>query len=108
MQPSKRWYRPHCSFPLSPSGAYYSTGFKPVSLLADPDHVRAWPGGVGDTKGGCNYAPTIAPQKAAAGRWGNTVLAWLKHASRGATTAVPHCVLVRSPRVSTGVVALRA
>jgi len=42
-----------------PVGAYYPTGFKPVSLLADSSFVRAFPGGVGAYKLGCNYAPTI-------------------------------------------------
>ena len=44
---------------LSPTGPYFTSGFKPVSLLADPNYVRAWPGGCGDTKMGSNYAPTI-------------------------------------------------
>ncbi|XP_003736975.1 branched-chain-amino-acid aminotransferase, cytosolic [Galendromus occidentalis] len=48
-----------------PVGAYYATGVKPVSLLADPQYVRAWPGGTGDKKLGCNYAPTLAVQKEA-------------------------------------------
>ncbi|EDQ89710.1 uncharacterized protein MONBRDRAFT_37018 [Monosiga brevicollis MX1] len=60
----------------SPSGAYYSTGFKPVSLLADPAYVRAWPGGVGNTKGGCNYAPSIYPQSQAQAQGCQQVL-WL-------------------------------
>jgi branched-subunit amino acid aminotransferase/4-amino-4-deoxychorismate lyase len=51
----------------SPVGAYYSTGFKPVKLLADTRYVRAWPGGTGDTKCGGNYAATIKPQAEAAG-----------------------------------------
>lgn len=34
----------------SPVGPYYPEGFKPVSLLADAKHVRAWPGGTGDCK----------------------------------------------------------
>ncbi|GIY91338.1 branched-chain-amino-acid aminotransferase, mitochondrial [Caerostris extrusa] len=38
---------------------------KAVSLLADPNHVRAWPGGVGSRKMGCNYAPTIRIQQMA-------------------------------------------
>jgi len=42
-----------------PAGAYYPTGMKPISLLADSSHVRAFPGGVGAYKMGCNYAPTI-------------------------------------------------
>lgn len=43
----------------SPTGPYFPTGFKPVSLLADPKFVRAWPGGVGNFKVGSNYGPTI-------------------------------------------------
>lgn len=36
---------------LSPVGPYYKTGAaKPVSLLANPEYVRAWPGGVGNVK----------------------------------------------------------
>ena len=45
----------------SPSGPYYATGFKPIKLVADEDHVRAWPGGHGAYKLGANYAPTIQP-----------------------------------------------
>ncbi len=43
----------------SPTGPYFPTGFKPVSLLADPKYVRAFPGGVGNFKVGSNYGPTI-------------------------------------------------
>ncbi|CAD6193341.1 unnamed protein product [Caenorhabditis auriculariae] len=42
-----------------PAGQYYATGFQPVKLLADSRHIRAFPGGVGAYKMGCNYAPTI-------------------------------------------------
>lgn len=49
----------------SPVGAYYQTGFQPLSLLADPRFVRSFPGGVGEYKMGCNYAPTIYTQKIA-------------------------------------------
>ena len=35
-----------------PVGPYYPTGFKPVSLLADPKFVRAWEGGCGAFKMG--------------------------------------------------------
>ncbi len=35
----------------APAGPYFSGGtFNPVSLYADPAHVRAWPGGVGAYK----------------------------------------------------------
>ncbi|XP_025085462.1 branched-chain-amino-acid aminotransferase, cytosolic-like [Pomacea canaliculata] len=47
---------------LSPVGPYFHTGFKPVTLLADPRFVRAWPGSCGSFKMGANYAPTIQVQ----------------------------------------------
>ncbi|GIX94994.1 branched-chain-amino-acid aminotransferase, mitochondrial [Caerostris darwini] len=51
---------------MCPVGAYFQSGQeKAVSLLADPNHVRAWPGGVGSKKMGCNYAPTIRIQQMA-------------------------------------------
>lgn len=54
----------------SPVGAYYTTGFKPILLEATSSRhaTRAWPGGVGNQKIGGNYAPSIAPEKAAQGR----------------------------------------
>lgn len=55
---------------LSPVGSYFdkmdAEKDKGVSLLADPQFVRAWPGGCGDRKMGSNYAPTIRVQKHAA------------------------------------------
>ncbi|CAL2050755.1 unnamed protein product [Caenorhabditis brenneri] len=59
-----------------PVGAYYSTGFQPVSLLADSRFIRAFPGGVGAYKMGCNYAPTIWVGKEAASKNCQQVL-WL-------------------------------
>merc|ERR1719369_1847276 len=50
---------------LSPVGPYFSSGVKPVNLLADPKYVRAWPGGSGFSKMGSNYAPTLWIQKIA-------------------------------------------
>ncbi|KAK4636211.1 Branched-chain-amino-acid aminotransferase, cytosolic [Fulvia fulva] len=52
----------------SPVGPYYPTGFKAVSLEATDYAVRAWPGGVGASKLGANYAPCIVPQMQAASR----------------------------------------
>lgn len=52
----------------SPVGPYYPTGFKAVSLEATTYAVRAWPGGVGNSKLGANYAPCIVPQMQAAAR----------------------------------------
>jgi len=45
-----------------PVGPYYPTGFKPVSLLADPAYVRSCVGGCGSYKMGANYGPTIYVQ----------------------------------------------
>jgi branched-chain amino acid aminotransferase len=61
---------------LSPVGPYYPTGFKPISLLADTMHVRAWPGGPGGFKIGANYAPTIQPAREASVRGFQQIL-WL-------------------------------
>jgi len=61
---------------LCPVGPYFPSGFKPVSLLADPKYVRAWPGGCGAMKMGANYAPTIQIQKAAE-RQGHQQVLWL-------------------------------
>lgn len=45
---------------LSPVSAYYKTGPDgAVSIFADPNVVRAFPGGVGNRKVGSNYGPTI-------------------------------------------------
>eukprot|EP01012_Entosiphon_sulcatum_P028613 TRINITY_DN3464_c0_g1_i1.p1 TRINITY_DN3464_c0_g1~~TRINITY_DN3464_c0_g1_i1.p1 ORF type:complete len:382 (+),score=71.05 TRINITY_DN3464_c0_g1_i1:31-1176(+) len=48
----------------SPVGPYYAEGFKPVRLLVEENNVRAWRGGTGAYKLGCNYAPTVQPQLA--------------------------------------------
>ncbi|XP_037086748.1 branched-chain-amino-acid aminotransferase, cytosolic-like [Pollicipes pollicipes] len=50
---------------LGPVGPYFASGFKPVSLLADPSYIRAWRGGCGYAKMGANYAPTVMVQKVA-------------------------------------------
>ncbi|CAL1696843.1 unnamed protein product [Somion occarium] len=50
----------------SPTGPYFRTGHKPVSLLAVDEHVRSWPGGTGGYKLALNYAPTLMPQQLAA------------------------------------------
>ncbi|XP_034240326.1 branched-chain-amino-acid aminotransferase, cytosolic [Thrips palmi] len=61
---------------LSPVGAYFSSGFQPVTLMADPKYTRAFPGGCGDRKMGSNYAPTIHVQREATERGYQQVL-WL-------------------------------
>jgi len=60
----------------SPVGPYYKSGFAPVGLLADTRFVRAWPGGVGNTKCGGNYAPGVIPQVEAAKK-GYSQILWL-------------------------------
>ncbi|XP_067928868.1 branched-chain-amino-acid aminotransferase, mitochondrial-like [Watersipora subatra] len=60
----------------SPVGPYFPTGMKPVSLLADPEYVRAWPGGGGNTKLGSNYGPTLLINKKATEKGCQQVL-WL-------------------------------
>ncbi|KAJ7557665.1 hypothetical protein O6H91_04G004900 [Diphasiastrum complanatum] len=59
---------------LSPVGPYFPSGLKPIRLLVDTKHARAFPGGVGNNKVGGNYAPTLVPQKQAAERGCSQVL----------------------------------
>ena len=61
---------------MSPVGPYYSTGYKPVSLLASTKDVRAWPGGTGAMKLGANYAGGVVPQLEAA-ELGYQQILWL-------------------------------
>lgn len=63
---------------LSPVGSYFKkAGDKVgVSLLADPQYTRAWPGGCGSYKVGSNYGPTIHVQREAVRRGLQQVL-WL-------------------------------
>lgn len=51
----------------SPVGSYFKKTNENVgiSLLADPQYTRAWPGGCGNYKMGSNYGPTIYVQKEA-------------------------------------------
>ena len=44
---------------LSPVGAYYKEGLKPVSIYVEDEYVRAVRGGVGFTKCAGNYAASI-------------------------------------------------
>eukprot|EP00126_Sphaerothecum_destruens_P006633 Sdes_comp19459_c0_seq1m10888 len=60
----------------SPVGPYYRSGFNPVTLLADPQYVRAWPGGTGSVKVGGNYGATIKALVEAQARGAQQVL-WL-------------------------------
>lgn len=47
---------------LSPSGAYYKTGLKPVGIWIEDEYVRAVRGGIGFAKTGGNYAASLIAQ----------------------------------------------
>ncbi|KAI4497681.1 hypothetical protein M0802_007221 [Mischocyttarus mexicanus] len=62
---------------LGPVGSYFNKNSEVgVSLLADPQNTRAWPGGCGDRKVGSNYGPTIKVLKKALQKGYHQVL-WL-------------------------------
>ncbi|CAG4940512.1 unnamed protein product [Colias eurytheme] len=62
---------------LSPVSAYYKTNSDgAVSIYADPNVVRAFPGGVGNRKVGSNYGPTIEITSRAA-KLGHQQVLWL-------------------------------
>lgn len=44
---------------VSPVGAYFATGFNPVSVFISDEYVRAVRGGTGDAKCGGNYAASL-------------------------------------------------
>jgi branched-chain amino acid aminotransferase len=48
---------------LSPVGAYYKTGFKPISIKVEDKYVRATIGGLGEAKTPANYAMSLAAQQ---------------------------------------------
>lgn len=61
---------------LSPVGAYYAAGFKPVRILVEDQLVRAVPGGTGMAKTGGNYAASMLAGREAAKHGFDQVL-WL-------------------------------
>ncbi len=61
---------------LSPSGAYFTGGFEPISILVEDSKARAAPGGVGDAKAGGNYAASLVATRKAKERGFSQVL-WL-------------------------------
>lgn len=61
---------------LSPVGAYYPEGFKPVKILAQDDYVRAVRKGLGECKTAANYAASLLAAKEAAQK-GFTQVLWL-------------------------------
>lgn len=61
---------------LSPVGAYYPEGFKPVKILVEEKYVRAIRGGLGEAKTMANYAAGLLAGKEAKQKGYNQVL-WL-------------------------------
>jgi branched-chain amino acid aminotransferase len=73
---------------LTPSGPYFPSGIRPVSILASVDcqtpstslnpdgepPARSWPGGTGEFNLGINYAPAFDPQRTAAKKGYDQVL----------------------------------
>lgn len=61
---------------LSPVGAYYPEGFKPVKILAQDDYVRAVRKGIGECKTPANYAASLLAAEEAR-RNGYTQVLWM-------------------------------
>lgn len=61
---------------LSPVGAYYPEGFKPVKILAQDDFVRAVRKGMGECKTPANYAASLLATQQARDK-GFTQVLWL-------------------------------
>ena len=61
---------------LSPVGAYYPEGFKPVKILMQDDYVRAVRKGVGDAKTSGNYGASLLATEIAQ-QLGYTQVLWL-------------------------------
>ncbi|MFO7447273.1 MAG: branched-chain amino acid aminotransferase [Ignavibacteriaceae bacterium] len=73
VKPSKNY---KLIFLLSPVGAYYPEGFKPVKILAQDDYVRAVRKGIGDAKTAANYAASLLASEEAHKK-GFTQVLWL-------------------------------
>ncbi len=61
---------------LSPVGAYYASGFKPVSIKVEEHFVRAVKGGLGEAKTPANYAASLKAAEEAK-KEGYTQVLWL-------------------------------
>lgn len=61
---------------LSPVGAYYPEGFKPVKILAQDDYVRTIRKGLGEAKTAANYAASLLAAEEAK-EMGYTQVLWL-------------------------------
>jgi branched-chain amino acid aminotransferase len=65
----------------SPTGPYFASGFEPVGVRIETDHVRAARGGTGSAKTIGNYAGSLAATEGARGDGWQQVL-WLDAAER--------------------------
>lgn len=70
-----------CYIILSPVGAYYKGGIKPVKIWISDRFVRSAPGGTGEAKCGGNYAASLLAAKEAAEKGFDQVL-WLDAVER--------------------------
>ncbi len=61
---------------LSPVGAYYASGFKPVKIKVEEHFVRAVKGGLGEAKTPANYAASLKASEEAK-KEGYTQVLWL-------------------------------
>ncbi|QDR78864.1 branched-chain amino acid aminotransferase [Sporomusa termitida] len=61
---------------LSPVGAYYASGFKPVKIKVEEHFVRAVKGGLGEAKTPANYAASLKASEEAQ-KEGYTQVLWL-------------------------------
>src|SRR5215470_1435345 len=61
---------------LSPVGAYYPEGIKPIKIWVEDRYTRAAPGGLGAVKAGANYAASLAAAETARKQGWSQVL-WL-------------------------------
>ncbi len=66
---------------LSPVGAYYKEGLKPVAIYVENNYVRSVKGGTGMAKTGGNYAASLKAQNDAKGKHFTQVL-WLDGVER--------------------------
>jgi branched-chain amino acid aminotransferase len=70
-----------CYIILSPVGAYYKGGFKPVKIWISDQFIRSAPGGTGEVKCGGNYAASLLAARQAAEKGFDQVL-WLDAVKR--------------------------
>lgn len=73
VKPANQYF---CYVILSPVGAYYKGGLKPVKIWISDHYIRSAPGGTGEAKTGGNYAASLRAAKEAEEKGFDQVL-WL-------------------------------